>query len=157
MDLKRSGKPFIKSSLEIKCLVSFGVALAIVILISVALFYKVTKNQVEAQNPLMGNLPLGWRNRELGHFWGSCGFVAWMTRHRIDFRARTLMTAYSRNSLKEGKRKRSNWDGWLPGNLLCITSTLPLQDLLRIYHVRKCQTLRHLPLDCISPIGLYSI
>ena len=56
MDLKRSGKPFIKSSLEIKCLVSFGVALAIVILISVALFYKVTKNQVEAQNPLMGKL-----------------------------------------------------------------------------------------------------
>jgi len=67
------------------------------------------------------------------------------------------MTAYSRNSLKKGKRKRSNWDGWLPGNLLCITSTLPLQDLLRIYHVRKCQTLRNLPLDCISPIGLYSI
>lgn len=56
MDVKRQGRSFIKSSLEIKCLVSFGVALAIVILISVALFYKVTKSQVEAQNPLMGKL-----------------------------------------------------------------------------------------------------
>lgn len=56
MDIKRPGKSFLKSSLEIKCLVSFGVALAVVILISVALFYKATKSQVEAQNPLMGKL-----------------------------------------------------------------------------------------------------
>ncbi len=56
MEFKRPGKSFIKSSLEIKCLVSFGVALAIVILISVALFYKATKSQVEARNPLMGKL-----------------------------------------------------------------------------------------------------
>ena len=56
MDLKRPNKAFLKSSLEIKCLVSFGVALAVVIIISVALFYKATKSQVEAQNPLMGKL-----------------------------------------------------------------------------------------------------
>ena len=54
--MKRASKSLLKSSLEIKCLVSFGVALAIVILISVALFYKATKSQVEAQNPLMGKL-----------------------------------------------------------------------------------------------------
>ncbi len=56
MDLKRPGKSLLKSSLEIKCLVSFGAALAVVILFSVALFYKATKSQVEAQNPLMGKL-----------------------------------------------------------------------------------------------------
>ncbi|MBP5622725.1 MAG: hypothetical protein J6X44_12000, partial [Thermoguttaceae bacterium] len=56
MDLKRPNRTFLKSSLEAKCLVSFGVALAVVILISVALFYKATKSQVEAQNPLMGKL-----------------------------------------------------------------------------------------------------
>ncbi len=56
MELKRSGKTLFESSLEIKCLFFFGVALAIVILISVALYYKATKSQVEAQNPLMGKL-----------------------------------------------------------------------------------------------------
>ncbi len=56
MDMKRPNRTFLKSSLEAKCLVSFGVALAVVILISVALFYKATKSQVEAQNPLMGKL-----------------------------------------------------------------------------------------------------
>ena len=54
--MKRPNKAFLKSSLEIKCLVSFGVALAVVIIISVALFYKATESQVEAQNPLMGKL-----------------------------------------------------------------------------------------------------
>ncbi|MBQ7813600.1 MAG: HAMP domain-containing protein [Thermoguttaceae bacterium] len=42
--------------MEIKCLFFFGVALAVVILISVLLYYKATKSQVEAQNPLMGKL-----------------------------------------------------------------------------------------------------
>lgn len=56
MELKRSGRPFFESSLEIKCLFFFGVALAVVILISVLLYYKATKSQVEAQNPLMGKL-----------------------------------------------------------------------------------------------------
>ena len=57
---------------------------------------------------------LGWQNHELEHFWGFWGFAAWMTRHRIGFRARTFPTAYCRKSLKEGKRKMSNWDGdWL--------------------------------------------
>ena len=54
--MKRSGKSLFESSLEIKCLFFFGVALAIVILISVLLYYKATKSQVEAQNPLMGKL-----------------------------------------------------------------------------------------------------
>ncbi len=56
MDSKSPNRAFLKSSLEAKCLISYGVALAIVILISVALFYKATKSQVEAQNPLMGKL-----------------------------------------------------------------------------------------------------
>ncbi len=56
MELKRSGRPFFESSLEIKCLFFFGVALAVVIVISVLLYYKATKSQVEAQNPLMGKL-----------------------------------------------------------------------------------------------------
>ena len=55
-DLKRPGKSLFESSLEIKCLFFFGVALAVVVLISVLLFYKATKTQVEAQNPLMGKL-----------------------------------------------------------------------------------------------------
>lgn len=56
MDGKRSPRSIFESSLEIKCLFFFGVALAIVILISVLLYYKATKSQVEAQNPLMGKL-----------------------------------------------------------------------------------------------------
>lgn len=56
MDVKRSPRSIFESSLEIKCLFFFGVALAIVILISVLLYYKATKSQVEAQNPLMGKL-----------------------------------------------------------------------------------------------------
>lgn len=56
MDGKRSPRSIFESSLEIKCLFFFGVALAIVILISVLLYYKATKTQVEAQNPLMGKL-----------------------------------------------------------------------------------------------------
>lgn len=56
MEFKRSGKSLFESSLEIKCLFFFGVALAIVILISVSLYYKATKSQVEAQNTLMGKL-----------------------------------------------------------------------------------------------------
>ena len=102
--------------------------------------------------------PLGWRSREFGHFWGTCGFVVWITRHRIASRARTLPTACSRKSLKEGKRKMSNLDGWSSGNLPCILSPLPLHDLLRIQP--QPQNARwSLPLesDCISPIGLYTI
>ena len=56
MDGKRSPRSIFESSLEIKCLFFFGVALAVVILISVLLYYKATKSQVEAQNPLMGKL-----------------------------------------------------------------------------------------------------
>ncbi len=56
MDGKRSPRSIFESSLEIKCLFFFGVALAIVILISVLFYYKATKSQVEAQNPLMGKL-----------------------------------------------------------------------------------------------------
>ena len=56
MEFKRTGKSLFESSLEIKCLFFFGVALAIVILISVSLYYKATKSQVEAQNTLMGKL-----------------------------------------------------------------------------------------------------
>lgn len=56
MDGKRSPRSIFESSLEIKCLFFFGVALAIVILISVLLYYKATKTQVEAQNTLMGKL-----------------------------------------------------------------------------------------------------
>lgn len=56
MDEKRTPRSIFESSLEIKCLFFFGVALAIVILISVLLYYKATKSQVEAQNPLMGKL-----------------------------------------------------------------------------------------------------
>jgi hypothetical protein len=37
------------------------------------------------------------------------------------------------------ERKMSNLDGWPPWNLLCIASPSPLQDLLRIYHIRKTQ------------------
>ncbi|MBS7338289.1 MAG: HAMP domain-containing protein [Thermoguttaceae bacterium] len=56
MELRRSGRPFLESSLEIKCLFFFGVALGAVILISVFLYYKASKSQVDAQNPLMGKL-----------------------------------------------------------------------------------------------------
>ena len=56
METKRSGRAFFESSLELKCLFFFGLALAVVILISVLLYYKATKSQVEAQNPLMGKL-----------------------------------------------------------------------------------------------------
>ena len=56
METKRSGRTFFESSLELKCLFFFGLALAVVILISVLLYYKATKSQVEAQNPLMGKL-----------------------------------------------------------------------------------------------------
>ena len=56
MELRRSGRPFLESSLEIKCLFFFGVALGAVILTSVFLYYKATKSQVDAQNPLMGKL-----------------------------------------------------------------------------------------------------
>ena len=41
----------------------------------------------------------------------------------------------------------SNLDGGLPGNLLCITSPLPLQDLLRIYHIRKIPNIATLAFD----------
>ena len=56
MEPKRSGRTFFESSLELKCLFFFGLALAVVIVISVLLYYKATKSQVEAQNPLMGKL-----------------------------------------------------------------------------------------------------
>ncbi len=56
METKRSGRAFFESSLELKCLFFFGLALGVVILISVLLYYKATKSQVEAQNPLMGKL-----------------------------------------------------------------------------------------------------
>ncbi|MDO5309381.1 MAG: ATP-binding protein [Planctomycetia bacterium] len=56
MDPKRPARSLFESSLEVKCLFFFGMALAIVIFISVALYYKATKSQVEAQNPLMGKL-----------------------------------------------------------------------------------------------------
>ena len=57
MDFRRSGnKSYFGSSLELKCLFFFGVALAIVITISFMLYYRVTKAQIATQNPLMGKL-----------------------------------------------------------------------------------------------------
>ncbi|MDO4587608.1 MAG: ATP-binding protein [Planctomycetia bacterium] len=57
MEIKRSNNRFVfESSLELKCLFFFGVALAIVITISFCLYFKVTKSQIDTQNPLMGKL-----------------------------------------------------------------------------------------------------
>ncbi|MDO5553040.1 MAG: ATP-binding protein [Planctomycetia bacterium] len=50
------GRSFFESSLELKCLFFFGVALAIVITISFFLYFKVTKSQIDTQNPLTGKL-----------------------------------------------------------------------------------------------------
>lgn len=47
---------FFESSLELKCLFFFGVALAVVITMSCVLYFKVTKTQIDTQNPLMGKL-----------------------------------------------------------------------------------------------------
>ncbi|MDD3585772.1 MAG: ATP-binding protein [Thermoguttaceae bacterium] len=67
MENRRSnGRLFFESSLELKCLFFFGVALAIVITISFWLYYRVTKSQIATQNPMMARL-LGEREFLLMH------------------------------------------------------------------------------------------
>ena len=57
MDSERNGsKAYFGSSLELKCLFFFGAALALVITISFVLYFRVTKTQIDTQNPLMGKL-----------------------------------------------------------------------------------------------------
>ncbi len=57
MNPKRSNSRFFfESSLELKCLFFFGLALAVVITVSCLLYFKVTKNQIDTQNPLMGKM-----------------------------------------------------------------------------------------------------
>lgn len=57
MDPERNGsKAYFGSSLELKCLFFFGAALALVITISFVLYFRVTKTQIDTQNPLMGKL-----------------------------------------------------------------------------------------------------
>ncbi|MDO5566098.1 MAG: hypothetical protein Q4G59_05530, partial [Planctomycetia bacterium] len=67
MENRRSnGRLFFESSLELKCLFFFGVALAVVITISFWLYYRVTKSQIATQNPMMARL-LGEREFLLMH------------------------------------------------------------------------------------------
>lgn len=94
-------------------------------------------------------IPLGQRRCEFGHFWGPCDFVAWMTKHRIGSKVRTLPTAYQSLIFERREREMSNLDGWSSGNLPCIASQSPLHDLLRIWHIRKTQD------DVILWSGLY--
>ena len=107
------------------------------------------------QNPFVGNHTSGMAKPRIGAFlrllWLRC--LNDKTPHR--FQGEDIADCLQSQIFD--MRVKNEQLGWLPGNLPCIASPLPLQDLLRIYHVRKCQTLRHLPLDCISPIGLYSI
>ncbi len=55
------------SSLEVKCLFFFGLALAAVIIVSFVLYYKLTARQLDSQNPLTGKL-LAEREFILWHF-----------------------------------------------------------------------------------------
>ena len=57
MDSERNdSRAYFGSSLELKCLFFFGVALALVITISFVLYFRVTKTQIDTQNPMMGKL-----------------------------------------------------------------------------------------------------
>ena len=109
------------------------------------------------QNPFVGNHTSGMAKPRIGAFlrllWLRC--LKDKTSHRLQ--SENIADSLQSQTFDRRERKMSNLHGCPSGNLQCIASPMPLQDLLRIYHVRKCQTLRHLPLDCISPIGLYSI
>ena len=123
------------------------------------------KSLVEAQELASGHvkilswviMPIGWRDSEFGHFWGFWGIVAWKTRHRIGYRARILPTPFSRKPLTEGKGK------WA----ICMVVHLEIcraSQANRHYTIccafdtfAKRNMMPSFGVDCISPIGLYSI
>ncbi|MGL6194126.1 MAG: c-type heme family protein, partial [Thermoguttaceae bacterium] len=56
MEARSINRTFLESSLELKCLFFFGVALTVVISVSFYLYFRVTEDQIKAQNPRTANL-----------------------------------------------------------------------------------------------------
>ena len=92
-------------------------------------------------------IPRGWRKPEFGHFWGFCGFGCLndKTSHRLQ--SENIAAPLQSQIFDRRERKMSNLHGCASGNLQCIASPMPLQDLLRIYHIRKIPNIATLAFD----------
>ena len=67
------------------------------------------------------------------------------TSHRLQ--SENIADSLQSQTFDRRERKMSNLHGCPSGNLQCIASPMPLQDLLRIYHIRKIPNIATLAFD----------
>ena len=67
------------------------------------------------------------------------------TSHRLQ--SENIADSFQSQTFDRRERKMSNLHGCPSGNLQCIASPMPLQDLLRIYHIRKIPNIATLAFD----------
>ena len=67
------------------------------------------------------------------------------TSHRLQ--SENIADSLQSQTFDRRERKMSNLHGCPSENLQCIASPMPLQDLLRIYHIRKIPNIATLAFD----------
>ena len=99
------------------------------------------------QNPFVGNHTSGMAKPRIGAFlrllWLRC--LKDKTSHRLQ--SENIADSFQSQTFDRRERKMSNLHGCPFGNLQCIASPMPLQDLLRIYHIRKIPNIATLAFD----------
>ena len=99
------------------------------------------------QNPFVGNHTSGMAKTRIWAFlrllWLRC--LKDKTSHRLQ--SENIADSLQSQTFDRRERKMSNLHGCPSGNLQCIASPMPLQDLLRIYHIRKIPNIATLAFD----------
>ena len=99
------------------------------------------------QNPFVGNYTSGMAKPRILAFLRLLRLRCLndKTSHRLQ--SENIADSFQSQTFDRRERKMSNLHGCPFGNLQCIASPMPLQDLLRIYHIRKIPNIATLAFD----------